>query len=83
MSALEGAFNNRSEIVNDEVKRILEAPTCTVSEWRKYLFPISRNSAYLAISRGEVQTIRVGGRIRIVTAPWRKKLGLDEQVIAA
>lgn len=69
--------------MNDEVKRILESPTCTVAEWRKHLFPISRNSAYLAISRGEVQTVRVGNKIRVVVAPWRKKLGLDEQVIAA
>jgi hypothetical protein len=68
--------------MDDEVIRILQLPTCTVEEWRTLLFPLSKNSAYSAIERGEVESIRIGGRIRIVTAPWRRKLGLDEQAAA-
>jgi hypothetical protein len=68
--------------MDEDVKRVLQHPTCSVEEWRTLIFPLSKNSAYSAIERGEVESIRVGGRIRIVTAPWRRKLGFDEQVAA-
>jgi hypothetical protein len=68
--------------MNEEVKKILQSPTCSVDEWRTHLFPCSKNAAYQAVERGEVEAIRIGGKIRIITAPWRRKLGLDEQVAA-
>ena len=68
--------------MNEDTKRVLQYPTCSVTEWRTLIFPLSKNSAYLAIERGEVELIRIGGRICIITAPWRKKLGLDEHVAA-
>jgi hypothetical protein len=63
--------------MNDEVKRILQSPTCSIDQWRTHLYPCSKNSAYQAVERGEVDAIRIGKKIRIVTAPWRKKLGLE------
>jgi hypothetical protein len=40
---------------------------------------VSRNPVYEAARRGEIETIRIGGRISCPTAPLRKMLGLDEE----
>jgi hypothetical protein len=54
---------------------VLARPTCSVEEFRTEIFPCSKNSAYEAIRRGEIAHVKVGKTIRIVTAPWREKLG--------
>jgi hypothetical protein len=59
---------------------VLAQPTCSVEEFRTEIFPCSKNSAYDAIKRGEIAHVRLGKTIRIVTAPWREKLGLDAGV---
>jgi len=38
---------------------------------------ISRQAAYDAVARGEIESIRVGDRVLVLTAPLRRKLGLD------
>jgi excisionase family DNA binding protein len=38
---------------------------------------ISRGSVYDLIARNELEIIRVGRTIRVITAPLRKRLGLD------
>jgi hypothetical protein len=58
--------------IRREVEAILSHPTCTVSEFRQKIFPGSKNSAYAAIQRGEIQVVRCGRSIRVVTAPWRR-----------
>jgi hypothetical protein len=55
--------------------QILNQPTCSVDEFGE-LFGISRNPAYEAVKRGDVPSIRLGGRIRVPTAPLKAKLGL-------
>jgi hypothetical protein len=62
--------------MTDNVRAILNRPTCSVEEWRK-IFGLSKNPAYEAVKRGDVPSIRVGGRILIPTAPLRKMLGLE------
>lgn len=62
--------------MNNRVKQILEHPTCSVEEYRE-IVPGSKNSAYEAIKRGEIEAIRVGKRIHVLTAPLRAKLGLE------
>jgi hypothetical protein len=62
--------------MGDDVRAILERPTCSVSELQKIL-RTSKNPTYDAVKRGDVPSIRVGGRILIPTAPLRKMLGLD------
>jgi predicted DNA-binding transcriptional regulator AlpA len=57
---------------------VLEKPTCTVEEFRK-LMGLSKNPAYDAIKRGDVPSIRIGGRIVIPTAPLRQLLGIFEK----
>jgi hypothetical protein len=59
----------------DEIKRILDQPTCTVEEYGKVV-RASRNSAYEAVRRGDVEAIRVGRLVRVLTAPLKAKLGL-------
>ena len=38
---------------------------------------ISRGSIYAAAHRNEIEVIRIGKSIKAVTAPLRKRLGLD------
>ena len=38
---------------------------------------MSRGSVYEAARNGDIDTIRVGHRIKAITAPLRRKLGLD------
>jgi excisionase family DNA binding protein len=61
--------------MGDELKSILDRPTCSVEEYGK-IIGVSRNPAYDAVKRGDVPSIRVGGRIRIPTAPLKQMLGL-------
>jgi hypothetical protein len=65
-----------------DIKAILERPTCSVDEFRK-IFGLSKNPAYEAVKRGEVLSVRIGGSIRIPTAPLRVQLGLEPHHEAA
>lgn len=38
---------------------------------------IGRNAAYEAVRRGEIPSVRIGGRIVVPTAPLRKMLGIE------
>jgi excisionase family DNA binding protein len=61
--------------MTEDMKEILDQPTCSVEELGR-VFGISKNPAYEAVKRGDFPSIRVGGRIRIPTAPLRQMLGL-------
>ena len=61
--------------MSEDIKEILARPTCSVEEFRR-IFDLSKNPAYDAVKRGDVPSVRLGGRIRIPTAPLRAKLGL-------
>lgn len=39
---------------------------------------IGKNAAYDAVKRGDIPSIRVGGKIRVPTAALRRMLRLDE-----
>ncbi len=62
--------------MSEDLNAILERPTCSVTEFGKIL-GVSKNVAYDALNRGDFQSIRVGGRIRVVTATLRRALGMD------
>ena len=62
--------------MTEDTKEILDQPTCSVEELGKVL-RLSKNPAYEAVKRGDFPSIRVGGRIRIPTAPLRQMLGID------
>ena len=57
----------------------------TVPVWPHYakLMNLSRGSAYASVKRGDVPTVEVGRLIRVISAPLRKKLGLDNRMSAA
>jgi len=63
--------------MNKDTNAILERPTCSVEEFGK-MMGVSKNPAYEAVKRGDVASIRVGGRIRIPTAPLKAKLGIAQ-----
>jgi hypothetical protein len=67
----------RVALMKDDFKTILDRPTCTVEEFRK-IVRLSRNSAYDAVRRGDVEVIRHGRLIRVITAPLKVKLGLGQ-----
>jgi excisionase family DNA binding protein len=53
-----------------------ERPTLSVSETGKIL-GLSRQSAYNAVTAGEIPTIRLGRRLVVPTAALRRLLSLD------
>lgn len=40
-------------------------------------FGIGRNAAYEACKKGDIPSVRIGGRIACPTAPLRKMLGIE------
>jgi excisionase family DNA binding protein len=60
-----------------DLQKLLSRPTITVDDAAKVL-GTGRNATYDAVHRGEIDTMRVGGRILVLTAPLRRKLGLVE-----
>ena len=59
-----------------DIHKLLSRPTITVDDAAKVL-GTGRNATYDAVHRGEIATMRVGGRILVLTAPLRKKLGIE------
>jgi excisionase family DNA binding protein len=57
----------------------LECPTVAV-ETAAWALGISRSAAYVAARSGELPAVQVGHRVRVLTAPLRRMLGLDEHV---
>jgi hypothetical protein len=61
-----------------EIKDLLSRPTITPAELiASGIFPLRKNAVYAAIKRGEIDVIEVGSKKAIITAPLRRKLGLE------
>ncbi len=58
------------------VDEALARPTISVPEAGKLFFGLGRNSAYLAAQKGDIPTIKIGGRVMVPVAPLAEKLGL-------
>jgi hypothetical protein len=65
----------KTELSQAEIDRLLSRPTITAEELAGVI-RTSRNGAYDAIRRGEVETIKVGRKIKVLTAPLRRQLGI-------
>ena len=64
--------------MNDELKELLSMPTADVTDVGRLCFNLSRNGSYEAARRGDLgPIIKVGSRLKVVTAPLRRKLGLE------
>jgi hypothetical protein len=56
----------------------LQHPTISVDDLvRLKVMPVSRGLIYDACKSGDIECLRVGKRILVLTAPLRRKLGLD------
>jgi hypothetical protein len=68
-----------AHLIKESVRRLLSEPTITVQE-AGLIFGLSRNAAYEAAKRKDFQTIRMGKKIVVPTAPIRRQLGIDDEV---
>jgi hypothetical protein len=69
----------REPTVNKDATKateLLRRPAITPKEALEIL-PLSKNALYDGIRRGEIESIRVGKRILVLTAPLRRKLGIE------
>jgi hypothetical protein len=51
----------------------------TVPEAGKLYFNLGRNASYAAAARGEIPTIKIGGRLRAVVAALDRMVGRDSR----
>lgn len=59
--------------MDPEVEEILSKPTASVPEVGRLFFDgLSRNASYAAAKRGDIATVRIGGRILALTAPLKR-----------
>lgn len=58
------------------IDEALARPTISVPDAGCVFFGLARNAAYEAARRGDIPTIRVGGRIMVPVVPLAEKLGL-------
>ena len=63
--------------MNKELEKLLSEPTASVPDVGRICFDLSRNGSYAAAKRGEIQTVRVGRKLRAITSPLRRQLGLE------
>jgi hypothetical protein len=62
----------------EEIKALFARPTITPTElYRSGVFPLTRNGVYNAIRRGDFEVIEFGKKKAIITAPLRRKLGIE------
>ena len=62
----------------DEVEKLLrDNATLTPQVFRTRVVKMSNNKLYAALKRGEIESVRIGRDYHILTAPLRRKLGLE------
>jgi Helix-turn-helix domain len=65
--------------MDDDIRKALTGLTVPVVVAGRAL-GLGRNAAYAAAKRGEIPSVKIGGAIRVPTAPLRRLLGLDREV---
>lgn len=65
------------------IEEALSRPTISVPDAGALFFGLARNAAYEAAKRGDIETIRVGGRIVVPVAPLAARLGLHAHIGSA
>jgi hypothetical protein len=63
--------------MNEELRALLARPTASVPEAGRVCFGLSPNRSYEAAKRGDLPTIKINGRMRVVTAKLVPLLSLD------
>jgi hypothetical protein len=65
-------------MTQQEITDLLRRLTITPDELhRSGILPLGRNGIYDAIRRGDLDVIEIGKKKAIITAPLRKKLGIE------
>jgi hypothetical protein len=62
------------------VDEALSKPTISVPDAGRLFFGLGRNAAYDAAKAGDIQTIKIGGRIVVPVAPLAESLGLRSTI---
>ena len=62
------------------VGEALSRPTISVPDAGKLFYGLGRNAAYLAAQKGDIPTIKIGGRIMVPVVPLAEKLGLRSTI---
>ena len=64
------------KLTSQEIAILLQHPTISVTDCGMKIFGLSRNGSYDAAKRGDFETIAIGKKILVPTAPLRRKLGI-------
>jgi hypothetical protein len=65
-------------LMDTDLRQVLFRSTVVRVEIAGRALGIGRAAAYAAAKRGDIPTIRIGGAIRVPTAPLRQMLGIDQ-----
>lgn len=63
--------------MKEAIEEIKTKPTVPLWPVVGTVLDLSRCGVYQAARNGEIDVIRIGSRVKAVTAPLRKKLGID------
>lgn len=66
--------------MNEDLKSLFSKPNASVQDAGRICFGLNKNMAYAAVARGEIPSIRFGGKIVVPTAPLKKMLGIESEV---
>jgi hypothetical protein len=65
-------------MTQQEIRELLGRLTITPDELHQSgILPLGRNAIYEAVKRGDIAAIEIGKKKAIITAPLRKRLGMD------
>lgn len=62
------------------LEEALTRPTISVTDAGTLFFGLGRNAAYEAARKGDIATVKIGGRIMVPVAPLAEKLGLRSNI---
>jgi hypothetical protein len=63
--------------MDEEIERALKEKVSVPVELAGKAFGLCRHSAYAAVKKGEIPSVKIGGKIAVPTAPLRKMLGIE------
>jgi hypothetical protein len=63
--------------LNEVLEDLKRVPTVPVWPHVGVLLSMSRNGAYEAARRGDFEVFRAGRRLKVLSAPLRRKLGIE------
>ena len=61
----------------------LSRPTASVPDWGRLVYGLARNGSYEAARKGDIATLKIGGRVFVNVAAEAKKLGLETKFARA